>query len=857
MRASPLTYFAFSLIIAIGVGSVRAGKFEINSSSDSHDVLPGDGQALDAHGEVTLRAAVEEANVLTGPDTIVVPGAVGSIVLTLGEIRVEDDHLLITGNGNPTIDGVQNPLNSHLLVLAADSAAIEGLTLSRSRRHGVLITGSGNRLGGSSDDQRLVLTANGLDDPDAAAIVIEGPDATGNIVTGCFIGMYGNGTLADGNRIGILIDRGAHHNTIGGGNLVSDNENYGIVVTGGAHNNTITGNKIGTEVAGDSGFGNGLGGILLSQGVFNNTVGGDSLLQGNLISANLGPGLSLIGPDVTGNTINGNLIGTDATARLALGNAGDGLLVSDGSHGNLVGGSHSYSGNLISGNHGSGVHLTGAATSNNQLRANVIGLDIRGYLPVSNGTVEGDGVLIDGGSNNNSIGGKVDAEANIISGNMRSGVHIDGPGANNNIVLGNLIGLTGLGTSSAFNGTGVIISGGAKENLIGGLTESDRNYISGNRADLFPGGAGVLIHNSGTEFNRVCGNYIGLDVTGVRALRNGSAGVIIGDGARFNVIGGEETTGRNVISGNGATDPLPGHASGVHLYGKGTSFNRIIGNDIGWSAERLSFIPNAGHGVGLFAGASDNRIGGNSPDSGNSIVGNELHGIYISDPETRRNLIRFNIIKQNDSLGILITNSAQEGIQPPILHDVPLSVPWIVSGSGAPPGGIVDVYLAPAFSGAGEILEPAASVVADSAGDFSFSTFELDEGNVITAIATDSSQNSSAIAPNVTVGTITAVDDDPAMVPSTYALQQNYPNPFNPTTTIEFGLARATEVDLAVYNALGQRVVTLVDRKLPSGDHSVEWLGVNDAGRSVASGLYFYRLKTDEFQSSKKMLLVK
>ena len=855
MRYFSLT-FSLWFIALILAASAPAATFTVNTATDSHDALPGDGSALDGSGDTSLRAAVEEASALAGPDTILITGATSPIRLTLGEITVEDDQTVISGDGSPIVDGVFNPINSDLLVLSADSGRVEGLTLRRSRRHAVLITGSGNSIGGGSETQRIVFTNNGLDLPQAAAVAIEGNAAAGNVVSGCYIGMYGNGTLVDGNRNGVVIGRGAYGNTIGG-NLISGNDGFGVIITGDAHHNQITGCKIGTEVTGDSGPGNGLGGILLSDGAYDNLIGGDSLADGNLISANKGPGIALTGLDVGENLINGNFIGTDVTGLLALPNTGDGVLITEGSRDNLIGGSFPYSGNLISGNGGSGVHLSGAATSGNELLANIIGLDIRGYLPVTNGSLDGDGLLIDAGSNNNIVGGYGEYEANIISGNVRSGVHIDGSGSNDNLVVGNLIGLSGPGNSSAYNGTGVVISGGARENVIGGSVDSARNYISGNRADLFPGGAGVLIRNPGTDYNRVSGNYIGLDVAGSRALRNGSAGVIIGDGARFNVIGGEYDGEGNVISGNGATDPLPGHASGVHIYGKGTGYNRVVGNRIGLSANGLSLIPNAGHGVGLFAGAGDNLIGGNTSEEGNIITGNELFGVYVSDPETLGNLIRHNEITKNDSLGIAVRNSAHLGIQPPVLNEIPLNSPITVSGSGAPPGGRVDIYLAPEESSAGEATDLLFSITADVNGDFSQTTMLLASGDLITAIATDSNSNSSALAEYVMIGTVTSVDDGAGAVPFAYALEQNYPNPFNPQTSIQFSLARSARVNLSVYNVLGQRVTTLIDGDLPAGEHLAHWDATDHTGRSVASGLYLYRLATEEYTADRKMLLAK
>jgi len=94
--------------------------------------------------------------------------------------------------------------------------------------------------------------------------------------------------------------------------------------------------------------------------------------------------------------------------------------------------------------------------------------------------------------------------------------------------------------------------------------------------------------------------------------------------------------------------------------------------------------------------------------------------------------------------------------------------------------------------------------------------------------------------------------------PLRYALAQNYPNPFNPTTTIEFTLREGGHVTLRVYNVAGQLVATLVDGvRAPGITHRVEWDGHNAAGQSVASGVYFYRLQTEGFTKTKKMVLLK
>nr|MBN2278200.1 T9SS type A sorting domain-containing protein [candidate division Zixibacteria bacterium] len=90
------------------------------------------------------------------------------------------------------------------------------------------------------------------------------------------------------------------------------------------------------------------------------------------------------------------------------------------------------------------------------------------------------------------------------------------------------------------------------------------------------------------------------------------------------------------------------------------------------------------------------------------------------------------------------------------------------------------------------------------------------------------------------------------LIPEEFALSQNYPNPFNPTTTIQFSLPSAGNVNLEVYNVLGQRVATLVDEALEAGVHTVRWDASNQS-----SGIYLYRIKASEFVETKKMMLIK
>ncbi|MFC2085514.1 T9SS type A sorting domain-containing protein [Bacteroidota bacterium] len=93
----------------------------------------------------------------------------------------------------------------------------------------------------------------------------------------------------------------------------------------------------------------------------------------------------------------------------------------------------------------------------------------------------------------------------------------------------------------------------------------------------------------------------------------------------------------------------------------------------------------------------------------------------------------------------------------------------------------------------------------------------------------------------------------PIPVPERITLYQNYPNPFNPTTTIEFALQKASQVNLSIYNLLGKKVATLISEKKSPGMYEVEW---NASG--FASGVYLFRLQTDKgFLQTKKLILLK
>jgi hypothetical protein len=99
--------------------------------------------------------------------------------------------------------------------------------------------------------------------------------------------------------------------------------------------------------------------------------------------------------------------------------------------------------------------------------------------------------------------------------------------------------------------------------------------------------------------------------------------------------------------------------------------------------------------------------------------------------------------------------------------------------------------------------------------------------------------------------TIVGVEDEPSL-PKSFHLSQNYPNPFNPTTSIKYSVLSTQQINLTVYNILGQKVKTLVDEEKFPGEYTISFDGLN-----LSSGIYFYRLTAGQYSETKKMILQK
>ena len=401
--------------------------FVVDSTADTPDSAPGDGVCDDGEGHpqsrCTLRAAIDEANALQGFDRIEIrvpesdPGYDSETgVVTFRPLEalpaVSDPAVLdaTTQDGKVVLDGAL--AGAAGLNLAGGGSTVRGFSIHSFQGDGILVTGSG------------------------------GTSAGGNVIEGNFLGLdAGAGADPDlwpapGNGgWGVVVHKSPHNDVRA--NVIAGNALGGVSVRRGADGTRIRGNRIGTDPSGSSSLANGVGAgepgfAVLLRGVRDVVVGGTEPGAGNLI-AGAGSGGGVVVLQGRDHRIQGNLVGTDASGALAFGHL-DGVVLSQGSEGVLVGGTSASASNVISGNVRFGVSIVGQARDH-LVAGNLVGADASGRPDLGNGDA---GVrLLD--TSGHRIGGEPERAGNVIAGNGGAGVLVQGRQSRGNSIRGNRI----------------------------------------------------------------------------------------------------------------------------------------------------------------------------------------------------------------------------------------------------------------------------------------------------------------------------------------------------------------------------------------------------------------------------------
>jgi hypothetical protein len=326
----PTTYF----LTSIALDEIQSVIFSVTNTNNS--------------GCGSLRQAILDANANPGADTI-------SFQIGTGEKAIQLTSALPAITDVVTIDGTTQPGFSGTPIIILDGSGVTtppinglSITAGSSVVRGLVI----NRFSGNG----INITTNG-----------------GNIIEGNFIGVNQSGTADLGNAgHGVGVD--SPNNLIGGTassarNLISGNNQIGISIGGVTGTGTmVQGNYIGTNASGTAAIANSSHGIITS--TVNNTIGGTSPAARNVISGNGASGVALSGS--VNNQVQGNFIGTDATGTAPLMNS-NGILINV-ANSNLIGGTAAGAGNLISGNLSAGIQIQNGSTSN-QVQGNLIGVN--------------------------------------------------------------------------------------------------------------------------------------------------------------------------------------------------------------------------------------------------------------------------------------------------------------------------------------------------------------------------------------------------------------------------------------------------------------------------------------------------
>ncbi|MBT8398185.1 MAG: CSLREA domain-containing protein [Gemmatimonadetes bacterium] len=657
-RSAFLTFVFLGLILLPGVSAQTT--FTVNATDDLDD------GTCDA-GHCSLREAITASNLdpVGGIIHFSIPGAGPHTIQPLAALPALEDDVIIDGTSEPDFAGtpvieLDGSLagGAHGLDIVGSQNLVRGLVINRFAWNGISINTDctfnaieGNYIGtdvtgtldfGNGDAGVLIGQAsdNTVGGATAAArnlisgnregVTIVDVSATGNLVVGNYIGTDVTGILAIPNDTGVLLL--APDNTIGGtaagsGNLISGNTGHGINLgPPNATGNLIAGNYIGVDATGTMPLGNDIG--VWVDNVADNIIGGTSAGARNLISGNR-EGITFWDQGATGNLVQGNYVGTNATGDAAIPNGGGIPIYGPG---NTVGGAETGAGNLISGNTFNGVTVYGEHGWENTVQGNLIGTNASGTAALGNGE-HGLAVIF---ASSNTIGGTEDGAGNVLSGNGLAGVFLLGEVNEENVVLGNFIGTDLTGNAAVGNGESGVAIHSATNNIIGGTEPGAGNVISGNAF-------GILIGNLLATENLIQGNYIGTNAAGDAAIPNTEIGVLTW--GEDNTIGGSEIGAGNVISGNTFW--------GIGL-GEGSSGTVIQGNLIGTDATGMAAL---GNELGIFLTSSpDNTIGGTAPGARNVISGNRDGSITVAGVTATGNIIQGNYIGTDHTGTLAVPN---------------------------------------------------------------------------------------------------------------------------------------------------------------------------------------------------------
>ncbi len=380
------------------------------------------------------------------------------------------------GTGGLVIDGVDNVVIKGLQILNFPG---DGIWLGNGASHNT-IGGTNATPGGSCSGDCNLISGNGLQGVAIAGSGTTSNTVSGNYIgtdiggTAVISNTWNGINIGGGASYNVI-----GGDTAGERNLISGNGSVGVNIAGsGTMSNTVSGNYIGTDASGMAVLSN-ENGVSIASGAQHNRIGGSTVGERNVIGGNRGNDVTIWGIGTDYNVVSSNFIGIDASGTAALRTSATyyayGVHVHSGAQYSVIGGATPGERNVIGGTD-FGIQIDGSDTAHNVVIGNFIGTNMSGTTAVGNFL---GGVLFHMGAYENRVGGSAPGEGNLISGNGE-GVGLQ-TGSHDNVVVGNLIGTDASGTTALGNQTsGVVARWDAYRNQVGGLNPGEGNLISGN-----------------------------------------------------------------------------------------------------------------------------------------------------------------------------------------------------------------------------------------------------------------------------------------------------------------------------------------------------------------------------------------
>ncbi len=775
---------------------------------------------------------------------------------------------IISGNGQFAIN-IQSFSDSNIVTGNYLGLGADGTTSIPNSTGGLTIATRGNKIGGSGFNAKNIVSGNS-----GVGIDIYSTTATANILVNNIVGLNASGTLKKPNTVdGVRIRAGAKYNFIGKsglGNIISGNNQSGLSFALSADSNSVQSNFIGTDSTGTINFGNGIDGITISSGN-GNLIGGQNLGEGNIIYSNTnngilisgGGGNSIVNNKITSNTQYG--IKADGASsqnsiffkNLISKNSLDGIKVQNGSQKGVA--PPRIKSAIIN---GPKINLVGKSAPNAsiQIFADSLG---RGqgsiFLDTTMANSNGDWVkqvslipsieitaLQDSLQNTSAFSKPIIPAPLTLNGTLEAfpGTLIDFGNVNIGDSLVKVIRFTAKNDNVKLNSVDLsaklpfrflnsnitspdtLFPGQDTASAVfsfvptiaGSFTDTIEFFTSGNTLKVILQGASLMDSNPPQMDiyllrSTITDQYVDIVVSANEGLKtisgdvtlNGSTNLILTDisadhrifSAPYRLEEGNMTisiTAKDSADNNGIT-------TRNYTVASLEKSNFAMQTSGFYLSGKIEKSLNKGYLITSSQTLSDKTMYQNPQ---NSLIQITEEITIMTTTDLQKNL-RMNLKGVYDKNKVSFLRSKYSDFdesQIGIYHFSELSNQWVYAG--------------------GEGSDLSVDAVVQELGKFAV-----------------------------------FYNPEHITVPKRVELLQNYPNPFNPVTTIKFGLPNEGTVKLTVYNLLGQRVKELVNESKGAGYHYVVWNGTDELGKSVASGIYLYRLNTENGSRSGKMLLIK